>query len=398
MNKQNTILYSAAAILWAAFILLMVPHFKLQHQITVLQNTKLQLSWEIATISSNITELKGKYEQCVSDQAQWHEDADEFRSQKAIKQNKMEEVDRQLAKLLWIEFHQEDVEQLLWWGKLLGYKYFIVHHTATDPDKSVKDITDSRQRRYWRPAAHYVIDKDGNVENVLPLDTNAGSTMNNWKNAYAIQVEMIGNFNVKPPTLAQYKAIHELYISTQISFGELELIWHRDASPTACPWKKIDLDLIKNSKLSDTWTLTTYSISRYYSPMEGQSKYYPRSLKFTKDEQWCHPVIGNDWTQLRNWETGDYISDVCMNTSWNPMVWAWWRITKDMTMKIAACPPSLELWTTIYLDRWLTVKCYDRWWAIKNNRLDVWMWQWEEWLLNILNNKIDWGIYYWYIK
>ena len=105
-----------------------------------------------------------------------------------------------------------------------------------------------------------------------------------------------------------------------------------------------------------------YNLSRYYSPMPGQDKYYL-------------------------WQT--YEQDLAMNTSWNPLVTAdWTTLDNSMIEKIIACPPEYPLGTTFMIEDWIEVRCADRWWSIKWKRLDIRAGIGMQWLDNIEHNKV----------
>ena len=96
--------------------------------------------------------------------------------------------------------------------------------------------------------------------------------------------------------------------------------------------------------------------------------------------------------------TGDYNDEKRLNWQW--IRWASW---KPVFSWMLAAPKNYAFWTKIELD-WLWIWVVeDRWWAIVNawnrwyesDRIDVWMWYWDEWLRRALywgKRKIKWRI------
>lgn len=132
--------------------------------------------------------------------------------------------------------------------------------------------------------------------------------------------------------------------------------------------------------------------------MPDQKRYYPNQVLYIKNEKGeCVKQLKEDWKAKRTWPEGDYISDLCMNTSWNPMVAAGGKLTQNDVGRIVACPKDLPLKTILRVEWYGDLKCYDRWGAIRWNRLDLRTGVGDEWLNNILNNKIPGGRHYVYV-
>lgn len=102
-----------------------------------------------------------------------------------------------------------------------------------------------------------------------------------------------------------------------------------------------------------------YVVTAYYSPLPNQEKYL----------------------------TGDYESEKRLNWQW--ISWASWKWVYSWML---AAPKTYDFGTKIYLE-WLGVwSVEDRWWAIvqawvrwySHDRIDVWMWYWDEWLQRAL--------------
>jgi len=134
---------------------------------------------------------------------------------------------------------------------------------------------------------------------------------------------------------------------------------------------KLNLDE-SNYKLQDNFNTQEkyFIVTAYYSPIPGQKKY----LKWS------------------------YEADIRLN-------W-WWKITASWTWVfpwLLAWPRNYLFWTKIKLD-WIWIwSIQDRWWAIVNawvrwhehDRIDVWMWYWDDWLQRALNwwkRKVKWQI------
>lgn len=99
-----------------------------------------------------------------------------------------------------------------------------------------------------------------------------------------------------------------------------------------------------------------YLVSAYYSPLPNQKMYI----------RWS------------------YENDVVLN--WNWTNWADWT---EVYMWLLAAPKTYEFWTKVILP-WIWIwTVHDRWWAIVKwsnyDRIDIWMWKWEEWLSRALN-------------
>lgn len=139
---------------------------------------------------------------------------------------------------------------------------------------------------------------------------------------------------------------------------------------------KIEEDIVKTAedKIKNTleWFVWVFNLTRYYSPVKWQSKYYmwvsrEREIRM---QCWCR----KDWTC--------HEEDCVYPADWKPL-------TENDIWVAYACPKVIPLWTKIKLEfDWWTVDwvCRDRWWAIKWMRLDSRCWYWEKWLDNIYNN------------
>lgn len=111
---------------------------------------------------------------------------------------------------------------------------------------------------------------------------------------------------------------------------------------------------INTAKASDCFIVTAY-----YSPLPNQNYYFK-------------------WS---------YEDDITLNWKWTH--WASWKAVFSWML---AAPSKYAFWTKIYLD-WVWIwEVADRWWAIvkawerwyEYDRIDIWMWAWEEWLARAL--------------
>lgn len=102
-----------------------------------------------------------------------------------------------------------------------------------------------------------------------------------------------------------------------------------------------------------------FVVTAYYSPLPNQKHYL----------------------------TWDYESEKKLNGQ--GLYWASW---KSVFSWMIAAPKNYKFWTKIYLE-WLGIwEVSDRWWAIVNSwnrwysydRLDIWVWYWDEWLQRAL--------------
>ncbi len=103
----------------------------------------------------------------------------------------------------------------------------------------------------------------------------------------------------------------------------------------------------------------TFVVTAYYSPEDDQTFYYKPSVE---DEK----TLNGNWTHGANWQA-----------VFNWMLAA--PSTYDFGWKIYF--PSLWVWEIA--DRgWAIVHAWERW--DSHDRIDIWMWKWEEWLVRAL--------------
>lgn len=105
-----------------------------------------------------------------------------------------------------------------------------------------------------------------------------------------------------------------------------------------------------------------FVVTAYYSPLPDQERY----LRWNYEDE--------------------------KKLNWN---WIRWASGLEVFEGMFAWPKSYEFWTKIYLewiwtwiiaDRgWAIVQAWERWY--QHDRIDVWMWHWDEWL----NRALAWG-------
>lgn len=226
----------------------------------------------------------------------------------------------------------------------------------------ISQMKESMLRRFWTYPTHYIIAKNGSREKVKEINLRAGGTRNEEYNQQAIQIELIWNFNIVSPSESQYKTLRYLISEIEKKHPWMKIIWHNEASPTACPWKNFDFKKIEAKSIE-------FSLSRYYSVQPNQRRYY-------------------------NWKT--YEADFKMNCHWNCLKTAnWTKLNNSMRWKTVACPVEYKLWTKIWLDWVWIVTCNDRGWAIKGNKIDMYCWV-GDWALDNRKNCPT-GERMWYI-
>lgn len=266
------------------------------------------------------------------------------------------------------------------------YKYIVLHHTATEKCMTADEMKLSMQRTYvdnrWFNTipTHYIIWCNWDFVKVNELDQIVWATLNEEANINWIHIEIVGDFNKWQPNENQYKMVNQLIEWILEKYPDMEIKWHGDFQAKNCPgvnfnWNKIKWNItskyyepkeevkwINISNKDKKWEIT-FSLSRYYTVVENQKRYY-------------------------NWRT--YEQDFKMNCAWNCNITANWHILTDDDMyKSVACPKEYPLWTKIYLEWIGEVICNDRWWAINWNRIDMWCGIWDKALDN-WNNCPTW--------
>ncbi len=197
---------------------------------------------------------------------------------------------------------------------------------------------------------HFLVGKDGTVKQNRSLYERNGCTRNTVANAEAIQIVLAGNFEVEEPTEQQLASLRFLVKRLDATFHFKEIIPHRDASPSACPGKHLYAalsDLWREPVKSEVWYIT-----RYYSPVEGQKRYFHGS--YIKD------------VEINCGLTPEGLPSDCVTTADGH------KLEAHQAFKIAACPPTMPFGTRLDIEGIGIVTCHDRGGAIKEKRLDIW--------------------------
>lgn len=109
-----------------------------------------------------------------------------------------------------------------------------------------------------------------------------------------------------------------------------------------------------------------FNMTRYYAPVSWQSTYEPYSHS--------------------------YEEALTMNCGWDCGKMAWKKTEYSDTNKVVSCPMEYKLGQILRIvdDSWYErlVKCADRWGAIHWKKLDLFAWIGEEWLQNMIQNKV----------
>ena len=133
------------------------------------------------------------------------------------------------------------------WDKLEDRKYtdkIVLHHTGNpqDDDLSAADIDASHKAKGWACIGyHYVIRKDGSIEQGRPVDTIGAHAYGH--NSHTIGIHLCGNFEIAEPTSNQIESAAMLIAAiadlNSICINDSTVLGHRDLMPTACPGENL---------------------------------------------------------------------------------------------------------------------------------------------------------------
>lgn len=148
------------------------------------------------------------------------------------------------------------------------------------------------------------------------------------------------------------------------------------------------------------WDKTIEALERdYWDKFLQLKETYLKIDEPSKDERYFYVTAYYSpvpWQQ--KYTTWSYEWDVRLNWEWKHT--ASWKEVFDWLM---AAPRNYSFGTKIYLE-WMWIwSVEDRWWAIVNawerwheyDRIDVWMWYWDEWLQRALKwgtRKVKWYV------
>jgi len=149
------------------------------------------------------------------------------------------------------------------------WKHIVIHHSATDSG-SVASIHRAHLQRVdaagnpWRGIGyHFLIGNgngmgDGKVEATFRWDDqSAGAHAGDATyNEQGIGICLIGNFEEKPPTAAQLRAVEQLVATLRRDYRipAKNVVGHGDVKSTRCPGKLFPLDRIARAELGSTRT------------------------------------------------------------------------------------------------------------------------------------------------
>lgn len=256
---------------------------------------------------------------------------------------------------------------------IVDYRHIIIHHSATSANATIETIKKNWIRSLWTYPAHYVIAKDWSYENIVDIEKRVGWTRSAMYNRSSIQIELIWNFNNNPPTISQYKTLQKILKETEEELGKrLEMVLHRDVSPTQCPWKLVNMDMINSLRELD--------MEKLEKKNKQSSGTYLGKYKITQYHPWYWSPINDNKAQ--GWSYN-------VTASWLPLI-------NKYAGKMWACPPELSIWKKNNLRTVLRVEdigvfeCVDRGGMIKGKRLDLFVGLWKVGY----NNRTSWKFLY----
>lgn len=260
------------------------------------------------------------------------------------------------------------------WSWIINFDTIVIHHSATDT-VNVKSISNYHKQRHQRCLTkrickhlnewytwsyidyHFVIFKDGRVQQTRPLDTEWWATKYNNKSSIHILIEW--DLTRSQATEKQYKSLNDeiTWLMKQFNIKEIKWHWGMKWEKTSCPW---------NLKWNKIW-ISDAVLSRYYSPTKDQKNYLPFEIKTCSTKNWavCNllDLYKSSVSRQFHWD-----NDITMPKDGV-------RYTDDDGGKTAACPKDklgksfMVLW--FEKEEYSVYKCRDVWWAIKGNRIDI---------------------------
>lgn len=125
----------------------------------------------------------------------------------------------------------------------------MVHHTAIASSQHEVQraiVERSHARRYPESklhshiAYHFLIGRDGTIVKNRKLTERSGHTRNQDINLDSIAVVLAGNFEIEEPSRAQLASLRRTVRELRLAYPDIEIIGHRDASPTSCPGRNLE--------------------------------------------------------------------------------------------------------------------------------------------------------------
>lgn len=251
-------------------------------------------------------------------------------------------------------------------------RYLVIHHTTFTEDQQLTKLNNAHRRRGYDKscyghysAYHFLLGRDGTVVQTRCLTERTMHTRNGTVNNSSLSIVLAGNFNEQEVTEPQKKALKELIQKLNRTYAFEKIMGHKHASPTQCPGKHleeylnnvlgIDSPDHQHEEGDEKW-----SVSRYYTPVRDQERYYRDSYEADFRVN-CH---------------GD-----CLSTASS------YKLKPSDALKVAACPKTYPFGTKLEVEGYGTITCVDRGGAIISkeqckakgipedecyNRLDIW--------------------------
>ena len=129
--------------------------------------------------------------------------------------------------------------------KLRKIDYIIIHHTATDRDRTTFEAIDNNHKNRWNGKTKsqlgyycgytYLIEGNGKVWQARNDIEEGAHTRGH--NRRTIGIGLTGNFEVEDPSIAQLNALEELLGNKMVQYGikKDKIKCHSDISLTLCP-------------------------------------------------------------------------------------------------------------------------------------------------------------------
>lgn len=129
--------------------------------------------------------------------------------------------------------------------------------------------------------------------------------------------------------------------------------------------------------------LGTWKVTRYYTPVEGQERYYNG---WARNAGTCR-ISNLYYTPYAGVRTGDYTAELCMNGSGDYFTTAdGTDLHNEKPFTVAACP-SRYLGRTLHIADIGYVRCVDTGGGVNGDHVDVWAGIGDEGYENIAKGK-----------
>jgi len=123
-------------------------------------------------------------------------------------------------------------------------KYIVVHHAAADGFTAFDYALWHIQRGWPGIGYHYVIEKNGTINQTNTLDTVSYHVKDN--NTASIGISLSGNLSKQPPTKEQMDSLIKLIKSLKKQLGNHLIVkGHGELQATECPGKLVSMQSIR---------------------------------------------------------------------------------------------------------------------------------------------------------